>query len=74
MIQRETLVSEEGAKVASVIYNRLADGMKLQIDATVQYALGEQKSRLSYSDLEVDSPYNTYKVEGLPAGPDLPAS
>ncbi len=69
MIQRETLVSEEGAKVASVIYNRLADGMKLQIDATVQYALGEQKSRLSYSDLEVDSPYNTYKVEGLPAGP-----
>ena len=69
MIQRETLVLEEGAKVASVIYNRLADGMKLQIDATVQYALGEQKSRLSYSDLEVDSPYNTYKVEGLPAGP-----
>lgn len=69
MIQRETLVSAEGAKVASVIYNRLEDGMKLQIDATVQYALGEQKARLTYSDLEVDSPYNTYKVQGLPAGP-----
>lgn len=69
MIQRETLALEEGAKVASVIYNRLEDGMRLQIDATVQYALGEQKDRLLYSDLEVDSPYNTYKVDGLPAGP-----
>lgn len=69
MIQRETRVESEGAKVASVIYNRLAVGMKLQIDATVQYALGEQKDRLSYSDLKIDSPYNTYVVEGLPAGP-----
>ena len=69
MIQRETSVAEEGAKVASVIYNRLAAGMKLQIDATVQYALGEQKARLTYDDLKVDSPYNTYQVEGLPAGP-----
>jgi UPF0755 protein len=43
--------------------------MPLQIDATVQYALGEQKDRLLYSDLEVDSPYNTYKIPGLPPGP-----
>ncbi len=69
MIQRETLAESEGAKVASVIYNRLRDGMRLQIDATVQYALGEQKDRLTYSDLEVESPYNTYLVDGLPAGP-----
>ena len=69
MIQRETRVESEGAKVASVIYNRLAIGMKLQIDATVQYALGSQKDRLTYSDLKIDSPYNTYIVEGLPAGP-----
>ena len=69
MIQRETSVAEEGAKVASVIYNRLEEGMKLQIDATVQYALGEQKARLTYADLKVDSPYNAYQVEGLPAGP-----
>lgn len=69
MIQRETRVEAEGAKVASVIYNRLAIGMKLQIDATVQYALGAQKDRLTYSDLKIDSPYNTYVVEGLPAGP-----
>ncbi|MDR2356078.1 MAG: endolytic transglycosylase MltG [Clostridiales Family XIII bacterium] len=69
LIERETRVPEERALVASVIRNRLAKGMPLQIDATVQYALGEQKERLSYADLEIDSPYNTYKIEGLPPGP-----
>ncbi len=43
--------------------------MPLQIDATVQYALPERKESLSYSDLEVDSPYNTYLHTGLPPGP-----
>ena len=69
LIERETRVDSERATVASVIYNRLNTGMKLQIDATVQYALGETKKRLLYSDLEIDSPYNTYKVDGLPVGP-----
>lgn len=69
LIEREARVDEERATVASVIYNRLAAGQQLQIDATVQYALGEQKERLTYKDLEIDSPYNTYKVPGLPAGP-----
>jgi UPF0755 protein len=69
LIERETRVPEERALVASVIMNRIAMGMPLQIDATVQYALGEQKDRLSYEDLEIDSPYNTYKIEGLPPGP-----
>lgn len=69
MIERETMVDSERAKVASVIYNRLKKGQKLQIDATVQYALGKQKDRLLYKDLEVDSPYNTYKIAGLPPGP-----
>lgn len=69
MIERETMADSERAKVASVIYNRLERGMKLQIDATVQYVLGEQKDRLLYKDLEIDSPYNTYKIEGLPPGP-----
>ncbi|MCI8631150.1 MAG: endolytic transglycosylase MltG [Firmicutes bacterium] len=69
LIEREARVDEERETVASVIYNRLAAGQQLQIDATVQYALGEQKERLTYKDLEVDSPYNTYKVPGLPAGP-----
>ncbi|MDD2218220.1 MAG: endolytic transglycosylase MltG [Eubacteriales bacterium] len=69
LIERETRVDDERAKVASVIYNRLDIGMKLQIDATVQYALGKQKERLLYKDLEIDSPYNTYKHDGLPLGP-----
>ncbi len=55
--------------VASVIYNRLAADMLLQIDATVQYALEERKPALSLEDLEVDSPYNTYREAGLPPTP-----
>lgn len=69
LIERETRVDSERPIVASVIYNRLDIGMKLQIDATVQYALGEQKQFLTYADLEVDSPYNTYRIDGLPPGP-----
>ena len=42
---------------------------KLEANATIQYAMGEHKERLSYEDLEVDSPYNTYKYPGLPPGP-----
>ncbi len=69
LIEREARVDEERPLVASVIYNRLAAGQPLQIDATVQYALGKQKEALTYADLEIDSPYNTYKVPALPAGP-----
>ncbi len=69
MIQRETLIAGEKPLVASVIYNRLKKDMPLQIDATVQYALPEHKDRLSYEDLKIDSPYNTYKYKGLPKGP-----
>lgn len=69
MVEREVKVPDERAKVAAVVYNRLDRGMLLQIDATVQYALGEQKSELTYADLAVDSPYNTYLRAGLPPGP-----
>ncbi|MDR0569728.1 MAG: endolytic transglycosylase MltG [Clostridiales Family XIII bacterium] len=69
LIEKETKAAEEREIVASVIYNRLKKGMRLQIDATVQFALGEHKERLLYSDLEVDSPYNTYKIDGLPPAP-----
>ncbi len=69
LVEREVKVDSERPIVASVIYNRLSADMLLQIDATVQYALGKQKERLLYSDLEIDSPYNTYKYKGLPAGP-----
>ncbi len=70
MIEKETTGSDQ-KNIASVIYNRLNSNnfQYLQVDATVQYALKERKEKLSLEDLEVDSPYNTYKYEGLPAGP-----
>lgn len=68
MIEREASVAQDRPLVSSVIYNRLSKGMLLEIDATVQYVVGN-KSRLLYSDLEVDSPYNTYRNRGLPPGP-----
>lgn len=69
MIEREVQVPEERPIVAGVIYNRLHHGMILGIDATVQYALGDWKTELTQSDLEIDSPYNTRKFAGLPPGP-----
>jgi UPF0755 protein len=69
MVEREARVDEDRGKVARVIYNRLKAEMPLQIDATIQFALGKQKDVLLFSDLELDSPYNTYKVAGLPPGP-----
>ncbi len=69
MIDREAMVAAERPVVAAVIWNRLRKGMLLQIDATIQYALGETKPLLTFDDLEIDSPYNTYKHEGLPPTP-----
>lgn len=69
IVERETVVERERPKVATVYYNRIQKGMKLQADATIQYVLDKQKSRLLYSDLELDTKYNTYKYEGLPPGP-----
>jgi UPF0755 protein len=69
LIEREVVVDDERPIVASVIYNRLAINMALQIDATVQYALDQPKARLLYEDLKVKSPYNTYLYPGLPPGP-----
>jgi len=69
MIEGEAAVDQERPVIAGVIYNRLRLNMPLQIDATVKYALGGQKKKIYYKDLEVDSPYNTYRVAGLPPGP-----
>ncbi|MGH9280960.1 MAG: endolytic transglycosylase MltG, partial [Acidimicrobiales bacterium] len=69
MVEREGRVSEDRGPIARVVYNRLDQGMRLQIDATVLYALGESKDVVLFSDLEIDSPYNTYKIDGLPPGP-----
>jgi UPF0755 protein len=69
LVESEAKVPDDRPLIASVIVNRLQKGMKLQIDATVLYALGAHKDRVLNSDLEVDSPYNTYKVDGLPPTP-----
>ncbi|UQZ37616.1 endolytic transglycosylase MltG [Paenibacillus sp. PK3_47] len=69
LVEREVVVDEERPLVAGVIYNRLDKEQKLEIDATVQYLLDKQKERLLYKDLEVDSPFNTYRNAGLPPGP-----
>jgi UPF0755 protein len=69
LIEREAEAPEDRPLIASVIYNRLRKGVRLQIDATVQYALPSHKSRLYYKDLTVRSPYNTYLFAGLPPGP-----
>lgn len=69
MIEREARVPTERTIVSSVIYNRLERGMRLEIDATIEYVLPGNRFRLKASDLEVDSPYNTYRNAGLPPGP-----
>ena len=69
LVESEAKVPEDRAPIARVIYNRLARGMPLQIDATVQYALGAHHERVLNRDLAVNSPYNTYRVKGLPPGP-----
>jgi hypothetical protein len=69
MIEREVQVPEERPLVAAVIYNRLAQGMPLRIDATVRFATGNFDQPLTESELETDSPYNTYTNSGLPIGP-----
>jgi len=76
MVQREAMVEDEQPIIASVFYNRLAGGMRLESDPTVQFALGYNKEQatwwtnpLSSDDLQIVSPYNTYLNGGLPPGP-----
>lgn len=68
MVEREVVDASERPLVAGVIYNRLKRKMRLDIDATVQYAVGEWR-QLTAEDLASDSPYNTRKFAGLPPGP-----
>jgi UPF0755 protein len=67
IIEREASVPRDRPLVASVIYNRLAKKMRLQLDSTVMYVVGNKT--LSLADLKVASPYNTYQNMGLPPGP-----
>jgi UPF0755 protein len=69
LIEEEATEKSERKTISSVFYNRINEGMPLQTDPTVLYAQGKHKEKLLYKDLEVDSPYNTYKHTGLPPGP-----
>jgi UPF0755 protein len=76
LVEREAKFDEDRPLVASVLINRIEIGMKLDIDATVQYALGYSqiektwwRKNLSFADLEINSPYNTYRNAGLPPAP-----
>ena len=69
LIEREARVPKDRPLISAVLRNRLREGMRLQVDATVLYALGRHKDRVMYKDLAVDSPYNTYRNKGLPPGP-----
>lgn len=69
LVEREAKLAEEQPTVASVIYNRLAEPMRLQIDATVLYARDGGSGPLTQSDLALQSPWNTYASDGLPPTP-----
>jgi len=76
IVHKETVKTDERPRVAGVYLNRLQKGMKLEADPTVIYAMKKQSGdfdqvikRVLFKDLVIDSPYNTYKYEGLPPGP-----
>ncbi len=69
IIEREALYDEDRAMIADIFWKRIEAGIGLQSDATVNYVTGKKTSRPSYADLQVDSPYNTYKYRGLTPGP-----
>ncbi|MGP4041768.1 endolytic transglycosylase MltG [Gracilibacillus sp. D59] len=69
LVEEEAPTEEDRRKIARVFYNRMEEGMMLQTDPTVIYAHGEHIPRLTYDHYEIESPYNTYHVQGLPVGP-----
>ena len=69
IVEREAKIASERPVIAAVYLNRLRKNMLLQADPTVQYARGKHTNRVLHKDLEIDSPYNTYKYPGLPPGP-----
>lgn len=69
IVEKEDKLPEERPVIAAVYMNRLRDGVLLQADPTVQFALGYHTPRVTFKDLQIESPYNTYKHPGLPPGP-----
>ncbi len=69
IVEGEAIYDDERATIAAVYMNRLNNGMRLQADPTIQFIINDPPRRLLLKDLEIDSPYNTYKYYGLPPGP-----
>jgi UPF0755 protein len=69
IVETEARLAEERSIIAGVYVNRLREGMLLEADPTVQYARGAHAARVFYKDLDIESPYNTYRHAGLPPGP-----
>ncbi|MCM3710815.1 endolytic transglycosylase MltG [Sporosarcina luteola] len=69
LLEREATSNTDRETIASVFYNRMDEGMPLQTDPTVLYALGKHKDRVLFEDLKIENPYNTYVHTGLPPGP-----
>lgn len=70
IVEEETNKTDERRRVAGLYLNRLGKGMLLQADPTVKFAIGDfARKRILHDDLLIDSPYNTYKYQGLPPGP-----
>jgi UPF0755 protein len=69
IVQAEAQSTSEMSRISAVYQNRMRRGLRLEADPTVAYALGGVHRVLHYSDLRVDSPYNTYRSKGLPPGP-----
>jgi UPF0755 protein len=69
LIEKEVKIKEEKELVAGILWKRLERGIPLQVDATITYITGKKTTKIPLEDLQIDSPYNTYKYKGLPPAP-----
>ncbi len=69
IIEKEVRDKNDMAIVAGILYKRLSLGMRLEVDSTVNYATGASRASVTWQDLQIDSPFNTYQHSGLPPGP-----
>ena len=69
LIEKEVKTKEDRELVSGILWKRLKNNILLQVDATITYLTGKKTTKIPMEDLQIDSPYNTYKYKGLPLGP-----